>query len=771
MYLIKFEKDTTTKKSVKVMIPVSSEAQYRALRNSSENLAVLEEVGKLYDHYHRLASEGADEQTLKQLKEEIDRKKSRLVQFNYSCIPDDDMYLKGSTKLSPWVGMDVDFDPTDSDFKEKKEQAPQRIIGMADQLGLGMLERSAGKGYHIVFRRRLDLSQEENLKWASDLIGCQYDKAAKDITRVFFSTSSSETDLLYLSADLFSEDANQPVEVQTTSAPSTSYVATSTEAAPTHAPSIVKPDPSAHSYQGISFTDIIAKYNELFNDGKEPCYDDHNRNIWTYDWALNVRCIRDFDVQLVMEVTPIYDGFPEEEWRNCIENACCQPRKSMPYRMRKVLEELKKERNVPSSPWSMTSPKPPKLTTRMPESLRKIAALAPDFLKTTVSEGSFAALATHLHGVTFNNIDGKACEPALMQIIINRQSSGKGCVDTPIACINEDLLRHDDADRLKEDEWKRNNPSGSKKKPFPTDIYVQICQSDMTHAGFVNRLMQCHRNGERPIFVHMVELDEITALSTNGKNDVTRIIRKGFDRSLYGQERVSSDAVSGVSPCRLNFTAATTPARATNMCKSWVPDGTLSRCNLLTIDSNESDEKIRYKPCTQRYKDSIAPYIERLNNASGLIHSKKAYQLAERLRDQLDDISAGTGSESIKTFAPRAVTIAYWKAMILYIMAGHKWSKDIENYVEWSLKRDLWTKMHFFGKKLEEDLDAENHLETYHPKNILDFLPETFSKEEFIRARENNGLKGNFKEHMKILKRRHKIDYDETSQMFVKLSR
>ena len=179
-----------------MMIPVTSETEYRDLRNSPENLAVEEEVGKLYTNYHRQASEGADEQSLKELKEEIDRKKSKLVQFNYSCVPDDNNLLKGSTKLSPWVGMDVDFDPADKDFDQKMEQAPQRIIGMADQLGLGMLERSAGKGYHIVFRRHLNLTQEENLKWASDMIGCQYDKAAKDITRVFFSTSSSKDDLL-----------------------------------------------------------------------------------------------------------------------------------------------------------------------------------------------------------------------------------------------------------------------------------------------------------------------------------------------------------------------------------------------------------------------------------------------------------------------------------------------------------------------------------------------------------------------------------------------
>ena len=205
------------------------------------------------------------------------------------------------------------------------------------------------------------------------------------------------------------------------------------------------------------------------------------------------------------------------------------------------------------------------------------------------------------------------------------------------------------------------------------------------------------------------------------------------------------------------------------MCSPWAADGTISRCNLLTIDPNDNNEKMKYKPCTQRYKDSLVPYIERLNNASGLIHSNKAYQLAERLRDQMDDIVAGTGSEAIKTLAPRAITIAYFKAMILYIMAGQKWTKDIESYVEWSLKRDLWVKTHFFGQKLEQDIEKENNIQTFHPQNILDDLDNIFSEEEFIKARLHNGLKGNYKEHLKKLRQRNKIKYDDSRQCYVKL--
>ena len=145
-------------------------------------------------------------------------------------------------------------------------------------------------------------------------------------------------------------------------------------------------------------------------------------------------------------------------------------------------------------------------------------------------------------------------------------------------------------------------------------------------------------------------------------------------------------------------------------------------------------------------------------------------RVADALRDQLEDEYARTNSEAIRTFAPRAVTIAYWKAMILYIMEG-KWKTDIENYVEWSLKRDMWCKLNFFGKKMEDDLDAETKLDTFHPKNILDTLGGTFTWEEFVKARQQLGLTGDPKEHMKKLRQRKQVDYDDTNDTYIKIAK
>lgn len=235
--------------------------------------------------------------------------------------------------------------------------------------------------------------------------------------------------------------------------------------------------------------------------------------------------------------------------------------------------------------------------------------------------------------MTFTLIDGKVAEPALMQVIIYRQSGGKGSIDEPVSCINEDIKATDTINRQRETEWKLNNTAeGEKKKkrePKPSDIYVQICSSDMTNAAFVQRLIDADRNGGRPLFTQMTEFDEIYSIITNGKQDVSRIIRLAFDRKDYGQERVGADSITGMAPLRWNFTAATTPLKAQTMFSPWVNDGTLTRLNALTVDEGP---KPKYKPVTQQYKDSIAPYIARLNNAEGLIKCKKAEQLADRLQ-------------------------------------------------------------------------------------------------------------------------------------------
>ena len=264
------------KDGVKKMRPVHTREEYLALRNGGEQQAVVQAVRQ------------GDES-----------RKSRLVQMNYSCLPNDDGTLKGSKRMSTTVGMDIDHITA-----EKMQAIKDRILKKKDELGLLMLEESArGGGYHLVFKRRPELSQEDNLRWASDLLGVEYDKGAKDITRVFFTTTEAE--LIYLDDGIF--DATPAVAALTTIDPagarhSSSELGSALAVAALQCCSS-KYDPEA-KYNGIPYADIIAKYWELFNDGKEPVEGD--RNALTFELAVTLRSICGFSLEKMMQVVPNY---------------------------------------------------------------------------------------------------------------------------------------------------------------------------------------------------------------------------------------------------------------------------------------------------------------------------------------------------------------------------------------------------------------------------------------------------------------------------------
>ncbi len=163
------------------------------------------------DEYLRLRGSEKQKAILKQVREGDTRQKHRLIQMNYSCIPGEDGALKGCKTPSKSVGMDIDFvapeglseEGKKAWMDEKMASVPALVMAKREALGLLMLERSASKGYHLVFRRHEDLSQEENLKWASDVLGVKFDEGAKDITRVFFTTTGDDDELLFLDDEVF----------------------------------------------------------------------------------------------------------------------------------------------------------------------------------------------------------------------------------------------------------------------------------------------------------------------------------------------------------------------------------------------------------------------------------------------------------------------------------------------------------------------------------------------------------------------------------------
>lgn len=680
--------------------------------------------------------------------------KTKLVQFAYSCLPNPDGTLKDSTTLSSTIGMDIDHI-----HPEQMQAVKEQILSKKDELGLLMLELSArAAGYHLVFKRREELNQEENLRWASQLLGVEFDKGAKDITRVFFTTTASEQDLIYLDDAIF--EIKESAEPKKDESPVIRELAKPI----THNPQA--------EYNGILYSAIINKYWELFNNGKHPVEGD--RNVKTFELAVNLRCICDFSLDRMLQVMPNYFGDSKdgiEEWRHTIESALKEPRKGMPYRIKQVLTALKENNGVKACGGTITTPPP--MPKKLPSLIKLLTKNVPDFYKPAVANAVFPALATHLHGVKFRYWDNVDHEATFMNILIGRQSIGKGTIKKPIEYIMEDIRLRDIPNRQREAEWKQKNPGAKQKKdPRPTDICIQMLIDNLTDAVFNQRIVDAHNNGERYIYTIVDEIEALKKVTSKGTADeVGLLIRKAFDNSLAGQERVGADSVSGIAPLRWNFNACTTPPNARRFFSKMVNDGTVSRLDISTIILGENDDET--VPILGIYDHQFAaelkPYIDRLEAANGLIECAQAKKLALEIKQENADSARLFESDAYRVLSYRANVIAWLKGMVLYVANGYCWDKTIAEFVRWTEQYNLWCKMLFFGQQLERELREE--LEIQHqsgPQNLLDMLPDEFTREQYSQLRSNQNRKGNGEVTLRVWTSRNYIVFDQTSGCFCK---
>ena len=740
----------------KFMRPIHTREEYLSRRNTAEQ---------------RL--------TLKAARQEDERRKNDLIQMNYSCLPNEDGSLKGSTKMTTTVGMDIDYKaPKELSDEEKqawlREQmagVPELVMSKKEELGLLMLERSATKGYHLVFKRRPDLSQEENLKWASELLGVKFDDKAKDITRVFFTTTADGDELLYLDDEIFKiEEQGAGSEGQE----DTLLVRDSKH----NIPLAPCPSPLApQEYNGILYSDIVAKYWELFNGGKEPVEGD--RNVLTFELAVTIRSICGYSLEKMMQVIPNYwknaqgECSREDvaEWRKTIENALKEPKKGMPYRLKQVLAALKSTAVVKACGGTLTTPPP--MPKRLPPLVKLLTKNVPWFYKAAVANAVFPALGAHLHGVKFRYWDNVEHEATFMNILIGRQSIGKGTIKKPIEYIMEDIRQRDIPNRQREAEWKQKNPGAKQKKdPRPTDICIQMLIDNMTDAIFNQRVIDAHNNGQRFIYMILDEIEGLKKVTSKGTVDeVGLLIRKAYDNAEVGQERYGSDSVSGIAPLRWNFNASTTPPNAKKFLCRMVNDGTLSRLDISTIIKTDDDDDIA--PVLGIYDHTFAeelkPYIDRLEAASGLIECPQAKKLSLEMKQENKDTVNLYDSEAYRVLSYRANVIAWLKGMVLYVAHGYKWSKEIADFVRWTQQYNLWCKMLYFGQQLEKELREEVEMQRQSgPQNLLELLPDEFSKEQYHLMRQSQGKSGNGDSTLRVWIKRGYIIFDNTSGCFCK---
>lgn len=384
---------------------------------------------------------------------------------------------------------------------------------------------------------------------------------------------------------------------------------------------------------------------------------------------------------------------------------------------------------------------PPQMPRRLPKSVKLMVSKEPDIYKPASAMGLFPALGAHLYQVQFPYADHTMHEATFMQNCMAPMSSGKSCVNRVCEPIMADIKARDDVNRRREDEWKEECRSmgANKQKPKrPDDLIIQMMSSDLTNAALVQKLQDAQGHF---LYVQVDEVELFEQLKVNGRSgQIGKIFRLAYDCGYYGQERVGIQSVTGRPQMRMNYNASTTIQRGQQFFRSMMADGTLSRLSFSTIVTWRGMAMPIHGIYDEQHAEAIKPYIDRLNAAKGVIDLPQAQRLIQRMDKEAKDTAWLCDDEVYEKLAYRAVVSAWLRAMVLYIAEG-KWSKDIENFAMWTMKYDMWCKMHFFGEQMSQQMAGEV-VRTRGPKNMLDMLADDFTREDAqavrIRERKKN---------------------------------
>ncbi|MEE1235645.1 MAG: hypothetical protein UHS50_08190, partial [Bacteroidaceae bacterium] len=359
-----------------------------------------------------------------------------------------------------------------------------------------------------------------------------------------------------------------------------------------------------------------------------------------------------------------------------------------------------------------------------------------------VASAVFPALGAHLWQTTFRYIDNCLHEATLSTLLLAPTGSGKSCVNVPIDYIMADIRERDRLSMEKERKWKQDmqtKGANKDKKKRPEGIVIQEIDSDITSAAFIQRIADAEG---KFLYARMNEIQQLNNLSSRGYgNNVFDLLCIAFDYgNVYGQTRVGTGSVSERVCLRFNYNVSTTIRKGQQFFRNVLTDGPLSRINMCTIPEREIGAEMPiYGTYGEDFAEELKPYIDHLNAARGLIECKEASQLARVLMQENADFARLSQSRVYENFSFRANVIAFLKAMVLYVANGEVWDDTMEDFIRWSLRYDLWCKMHFFGEAIEEQEYAGEKSQHRGPQNLLDLLPEVFTREEagMLRQRQN----------------------------------
>ena len=623
-----------------------------------------------------------------------------------------------------------------------------------DELGIVMAHITpSAEGLRLLFVIPDGKTLAEAQRWMAEQLGDQkYDECVKDYARCSFIVPREY--VLFLSNKLWEDPSPglpQGEEVVTTdngvdshtpsplrgTTPTLGVESETTDLCP-HQTVHHTPSPCGRDGEGSAVSSLVSVLEDQL--GGIPTHGSRNNFIFTM--ACHLRYVCNDDPEWIARILPTY-GENREKWMATIRSACNRnqsPR--LPRLMQRVLsickEREREEREAEENP-----DMPPQMPRVLPPLIRLLISKTPDIYKPAVAHAVFPALATHLWQTRFRYIDNVEHEATLMNVLMAGTGAGKNCISEPINRIMADIRQRDMDNLRREREWKKEVQSkgaNKDKRQRPEGLVIQEIDPDMTNAAFVQRLADAE---DRFLYTKMNEIDQFDALKGSGRSKAQfQIMCLAFDpRNVYGQTRIGTGSVSERVSIRFNWNASTTVQKGRRYFSQVLTDGPISRINFCTIPEREigADMPV-YGTYDEAFDEELRPYIENLNKARGLIDCPKARTLAKRLMEECADFSRLSQSRVYENLSFRANVIAYLKAMVLFVASGGKWDKTVENFIRWSLQYDLWCKMRFFGNDIEMAESAMNISKRNGPRNLLDFLPDIFTREEAHLLRQKKGL-------------------------------
>ena len=424
-------------------------------------------------------------------------------------------------------------------------------------------------------------------------------------------------------------------------------------------------------------------------------------------------------------------------------------------------------------------PEPPAMPEKLPKLVELLISRTPEVYKPAVAHAIFPPLATHLWQTSFRYIDNVVHEATLSTCLLAGTGAGKSSVDKPIRYIMEDIRKRDAENLKREKEWKEEvtrKGANKDKRKRPDNLVIQEIDADMTSPAFVMRTAEAQG---RFLYTSLNELDQFDALRGSG-NQQFRIMCLAFDPfNLFGQQRVGVQSVTERVTIRFNWNASTTIQKGQRYFSKVLTDGPINRINFCTIPEREiGDEMPVYGDYDDAYREALKPYIENLNNARGLIDCPEAFQLALKLKDENAEFSRLSQDRVYENLSFRANVIAYLKACVLYVANGCKWEPEIDEFIRWSERYDLYCKMRFFGDAIKRANDTGEKSSKRGPSNMLMQLPDEFTYQQVIDLRVANGMSqkgtskmlGNWKDrHYIRAKENDSVPQFLSSSVFIKL--